>query len=69
MRCSNPGVPGMAHGRASVSGWRSYGRKVPSGSAAAKGTDRSGSSPTSGSAHGSELLAMYPSESRITGVM
>ena len=30
MRCSRPGVPGMAHGRASVSGSRLNGRNSPS---------------------------------------
>ena len=29
MRCSRPLVPGTAHGRASVSGSRWYGRKLP----------------------------------------
>ena len=29
MRCSSPGVPGIAHGRASVSGSRLYGRNSP----------------------------------------
>src|SRR5881392_363056 len=31
MRCSSPGVPGTAHGRASVCGSRRYGRNSPNG--------------------------------------
>ena len=60
----SPGVPGMAHGRASVSGSRRYGQNssVPSSrswfSSVAKGTEMSGSVSTSGSFHGSAPLAM-----------
>jgi hypothetical protein len=71
MRCSSPGVPGTAHGRARVAGSRRYGRNVlPSSPLGfeANSTVRSGRSSTTGSSHGSEPLAMYPSESRMTGV-
>ena len=56
MRCSSPGVPGIAHGRASVSGSRAYGWCSPS-PATANGTEMSGSSDTSGISHGSEPFA------------
>ena len=74
MRCISFGVPGIAHGRASVSGSRTYGQYsgLPSASvwlgSVAKGTEMSGSSDTSGSCHGSDPLARYPSDSRMTGV-
>ena len=55
MRCSRPGVPGTAHGRASVCGSRRYGQNtsVPSASRVVRrrwrtATRRSGSSSTSG---------------------
>ena len=73
-RCISPGVPGIAHGRASVSGSRRYGQNsgLPSASvwlgSVANGTEMSGRSSTSGSCHGSEPLARNPSDSRITGV-
>ena len=63
MRCSSPGVPGTAQGRANVCGSRLYGQKtsVPSAStwlvAVANSTARSGSSDMSGTRHGSEPLA------------
>ena len=37
MRCSRPGVPGIAHGRASVAGSRRYGRNVVPSSAVGLG--------------------------------
>ena len=49
MRCIRPGVPGIAHGRASVSGSRRYGQNsaLPSAStwfgSVANGTEMSGS--------------------------
>ncbi len=60
IRCSRPGVPGIAHGRDSVSGSLSYGRYGPSSSVggAANGTLMSGRLSTSGSSQGSEPLAM-----------
>ena len=65
MRCSRPGVPGIAHGRASVSGSRAYGRKTPSsGSSVAKPTSSGGIESMSGINHGSEPFARYASESR-----
>ena len=54
MRCSRPGVPGIAHGRASVSGSRAYGWNV-AGSDAKSGSIF-GSDATSGMSHGSEPL-------------
>ena len=63
MRCSRPGVPGTAHGRASVSGSRRYGQNsvLPSSlvwlCSLANATRRSGSESTSGIRHGSEPLA------------
>ena len=42
IRCSSPGVPGIAHGRASVSGSRAYGWCSPS-PATANSTEMSGS--------------------------
>ena len=59
IRCSRPGVPGIAHGRAMVSGSRRYGRNAPSSAfgSVANSTRRSGSDPTSGSSHGSEPFA------------
>ena len=73
MRCSRPGVPGMAHGLASVCGSRREWLEVAvfglsAGVANANPADRSGRSATSGIRHGSEPLARYPSDSRITGV-
>ena len=73
-RCISFGVPGIAHGRASVSGSRRYGQNsgLPSASvwlgSLANGTEMSGRSATSGSCQGSEPLAMKPSDSRMTGV-
>ncbi len=65
MRCSRPGVPGIAHGRASVSGSRWYGQELslPSAPASRSGlanenSSRSlGRSATSGMRQGSEPLA------------
>ena len=58
MRCIRPGVPGIAHGRASVTGSRRYGQNSPSWfGSVANVTDRSGSASTSGSSHGSEPFA------------
>ena len=58
MRCISPGVPGIAHGRASVSGSRRYGQKSsPWFGASANGTEMSGSASRSGSSHGSAPLA------------
>ena len=69
MRCIRPGVPGIAHGRASVSGSRRYGQKSPSWFGdSANGTPISGSASTSGRNQGSEPFARYPSVSRMTGV-
>ena len=71
IRCSSPGVPGTAHGRARVSASRRYGRKLPilgPFASVANSTGVSGRSPTSGSRHGSEPLAIAPSESSSTGV-
>ncbi|CAB4750233.1 unannotated protein [freshwater metagenome] len=65
MRCSIPLVPGIAQGRARVSGLRKYGRK--SSCVSANSTDKSGNVATSGIFQGSEPLAMYPSESKNTG--
>ena len=66
MRCTSPGVPGTAHGRASRSS-RAYGRK-PSPLAVAKSGSISGRSSTSGSRHGSEEFDRNVSESTMTGV-
>ena len=60
-----PGVPGMAQGRASVSGSRLYGQKIGVPSASAwlgsvvkpNSADRSGSESTSGILKGSAPLA------------
>ncbi len=66
MRCSRPGVPGTANWRASVSGSRAYGWNGSSG--LAKVCSIGGSEPTSGIRHGSEPLAIAPSDNTITGV-
>ena len=69
MRCIRPGVPGIAHGRARVSGSRRYGQKSsPWLGSSANGTEMSGSASMSGSSHGSAPLATYPSVRMITGV-
>src|ERR687892_718366 len=70
MRCSSPGVPGIAHGRASVWSSRRNGQKS-SPTLGWDANDRlmSGSLSTDGILHGSAPLARYPSERRITGVM
>src|SRR3954465_2556431 len=72
IRCWRPGVPGMAHSRASVSGSRTYGQNSPDPSVAfgfdANSTLRAGSWETSGPSHGSEPLATEPSDSNNTGV-
>ena len=73
MRCSRPAVPGMAHGRARVSSSRRYGQNSASSPApwlraVANPGSISGSSSSSGIRHGSEPLAIMPSESSITGV-
>ena len=58
IRCSSPGVPGIAHGRASVSGSRRYGMNAPSSFGwSANSTEISGSESTSGISHGSEPFA------------
>ena len=68
------GVPGIAHGRANVSGSRRYGQNsvVPSSLvwfiSVANGTEMSGNESMSGNNQGSLPLAMYPSLSRMTGV-
>ena len=60
MRCSRPGVPGIAHGRARVRGSRVNGLKsdpsasLSAGVAKEKSADRSGRSETSGTRQGSE---------------
>ena len=65
-------MPGIAHARASVSGSRTYGQNSPESlsafGSAANSTLRSGSVSTSGISHGSEPLAIAPSESSSTGV-
>src|SRR5918996_2648307 len=70
MRCSSPGVPGIAHGRANVWSSRRNGQKS-SPTLGWDANDRlmSGSLSTDGILHGSAPLARYPSERRITGVM
>ena len=72
MRCSSPGVPGTAHGLASVSSSRRYGQNSsePSGEfgPVANAGSNVGSVPASGTCHGSDPLASEPSDSRITGV-
>ena len=69
IRCSSPGVPGIAQSRASVSGSRWYGMNEPlTFGWSANETEMSGSESTSGSSHGSEPFARYASESRKTGV-
>ena len=59
--CSRPGVPGIAQGRASVTGSRRNGSNssasAPAGSAKANSWLRSGRLPVSGMRHGSEPLA------------
>ena len=66
IRCSRPGVPGTAQGRASVSGSRRYGWKhVAVVRRASRTSSRcTGSAATSGISHGSEPLASYASERR-----
>ena len=62
-------MPGIAHGRASVSGSRAYGRNTPSsGGVVVNVGEMSGRSSTDGISHGSAPLARYASESRNTGV-
>jgi hypothetical protein len=71
MRCSRPGVPGTAQGRASVSASRRYGQNSsPSGELGpvANAGSNFGRSAASGTRHGSEPLASEPSESSSTGV-
>ena len=65
-RCSRPLVPGIAHGRASVSGSREYGWN-PSGSVRSLGSIL-GSASTRGSFQGSLPLPIAPSERSTTGV-
>jgi hypothetical protein len=69
MRCSRPGVPGMAQGRARCSS-RRYGQNSPSGAfgSVANFGSMSGRALTSGSFHGSDEFARNVSVSRITGV-
>ena len=68
IRCSSPGVPGIAHGRARFSS-REYGRNgSPSVDSVAKRGSISGSELTSGISHGSDEFARNVSVSRITGV-
>ena len=66
MRCSRPGVPGTANWRASVSGSRAYGSKFSP--ALARVWSIGAYSVTSGMRHGSEPLAMAPSDRMMTGV-
>ena len=67
MRCSRPGVPGLTHGRASVTSSRLYGSRL---SSSLWSTRTSGSSSSDrGSCQGSAPFAMKPSESSITGTM
>src|SRR3989344_3651036 len=68
IRCSNPGVPGIAQGRASVFSSRTKGRKGPSLDCGWR-TLILGSFEISGSFHGSEPFARYPSDRKKTGVM
>ena len=68
IRCSRPGVPGIAHGRAPRSS-RAYGSNAsPSAGASANAGSIGGSASVSGICHGSLELARNRSESRITGV-
>ncbi len=65
----SPGVPGIAHGRASVSGSRRYGQNSsPWLGSVANGTEMSGNASMSGSTHGSAPFARYPSVRSMTGV-
>ncbi len=58
MRCSRPAVPGIAHGRARVSGSRAKGwNSAPFALAKSTNGRRSGRSSTSGMRHGSAPLA------------
>ncbi len=58
-------MPGIAHGRASVSGSREYGWKgAPSRAGSANEVEMSGRLATSGISHGSEPFARYASERR-----
>ena len=59
-------MPGIAHGRASVSGSRAYGWNVFG--SLANSTGIFGSFSTSGTSHGSDPMPRYPSERKITGV-
>src|SRR5665647_2888822 len=74
MRCSRPGVPGRAQARTWVSGsrwygwWRSWPEALCAFGSVAKPGSMSGMSETSGTCHGSEPLARYPSDSTMTGV-
>jgi len=67
IRCSSPGVPGRAHGRASVLGSRSNGWNAAG--SVRNFTGKVGNPAGSGSIHGSAALVRYPSVSRKTGVM
>ena len=60
MRCSRPGVPGIAHGRASVSGSRLYAWNS-SPSADANSTSIGASDEMSGTSQGSAPFARYAS--------
>ena len=68
IRWTRPGVPGVAHGRASFSS-RSYGRNPPpfAGAVANRGSIV-GRPSTSGICHGSDEFDRNVSDSRITGV-
>src|SRR5688572_24034956 len=67
MRCSRPGVPGTAHGRASVTSSRAYGwNEALSVQLAAPMPGRSAGD---GTFHGSEPVARNASERYTTGVM
>ena len=66
MRCSRPFVPGIAHGRASVSASRAYGWNV-SPLSCANSTSIFGSDAMSGTSHGSAPFARYASLSRTPG--
>src|SRR3954467_6791142 len=67
MRCSRPGVPGIAQGRASVSGLRLYASNGSPSASANAGSMRASAS-TSGISHGSAPFARYASDSTYTGV-
>ena len=63
IRCSNPGVPGIAQGLAKVFLSLEYDKNWPSAKfdSSAKETSKSGRSATFGTCQGSEPFANYPS--------